>query len=262
VLREDIENENLLYVGTEFAAFASIDRGATWTKLNGDTLPTVAIHDFAIHPSMGEIVVATHGRSLWVLDVKALRQMSEEALAEEAKLYEPNLVIQWNRAQGPYYPYGHGIQRFYGENRPGGAQIYYHLNDPSSEIALKVYGPTGEMLRELEASGEPGLHRVSWNLRPEQPDPTEEEGDEGDQGDQGARGQRGGGQRGQRGGGQEGQRGRRGGRGGRGRGGRGRGGRGGGPPPVSPGIYKIVLTVNGEEFSTAVRVEPDPGKDG
>ena len=82
-------------------------------------------------------------------NVKTLRQMSEETLADDVKLYEPNLVIKWDRAQGPYYPYGHGIQRFYGQNRPSGAQIFYHLANAASEVGIKIFGPTGEELREL-----------------------------------------------------------------------------------------------------------------
>src|SRR5205807_1078493 len=77
VLREDVENSALLFVGTEFAVWVSTNRGATWTKLNNN-LPTVAVHELAIHPTAGEMVAATHGRSLWVLDVTPLRQMSAD----------------------------------------------------------------------------------------------------------------------------------------------------------------------------------------
>ena len=74
-LREDVTNPNLLYCGTEFALVVSLDRGGSWAKLNNN-LPTVAVHEVAIHPTAGEIVAATHGRSLWILDVTALRQMA------------------------------------------------------------------------------------------------------------------------------------------------------------------------------------------
>src|ERR1700738_3112392 len=93
-LREDVENANLLYVGTEFAVWASINRGDSWTKINNN-LPTVAVHEIAVHPTAGEIVAATHGRSLWILDVTALRQMTGDALKAKAQLYRPNAVVQW-----------------------------------------------------------------------------------------------------------------------------------------------------------------------
>jgi photosystem II stability/assembly factor-like uncharacterized protein len=79
VLREDRANPNLLYCGTEFAAYASTNRGGSWTKINNN-LPTVAIHEFAQHPTTGEMVAATHGRSLWVVDVTPLRQLTPELL--------------------------------------------------------------------------------------------------------------------------------------------------------------------------------------
>ncbi|MFO0263767.1 MAG: hypothetical protein ACK53V_19230, partial [Planctomycetota bacterium] len=85
VVREDIKNENVLYLGCEFGAWVSVDRGEHWTKFGG--LPTVAVHDFAQHPTSGEIVAGTHGRSLWIGDVSALRQVSKETMAAKAKLY-------------------------------------------------------------------------------------------------------------------------------------------------------------------------------
>src|SRR5262249_15398286 len=89
VLREDITNANLLYLGTEFGAWASLNRGTSWTKINNN-LPTVAVHEFAVHPEAGEVVAATHGRSLWVLDVAALRQITPEVLKAKAHLFEPH----------------------------------------------------------------------------------------------------------------------------------------------------------------------------
>src|SRR5262249_57922547 len=83
VLREDVDNSSLLYLGTEFACWVSVDRGRYWTKLNNN-LPTVAVHEIAVHPTAGEIVAATHGRSLWVLDVTPLRQMTQDALTAKA----------------------------------------------------------------------------------------------------------------------------------------------------------------------------------
>src|SRR5439155_20573088 len=93
VLREDIENPNLLYLGTEFFAYCSLDRGQTWVKLNNN-LPTVAIHEFAQHPTAGEIVAATHGRSLWVLDLTALRQLTGASIAGTT-LLKPAAAVRW-----------------------------------------------------------------------------------------------------------------------------------------------------------------------
>ena len=93
-LREDIQNENLLFCGTEFGLWTSLDRGIHWTKLNNN-LPTVAVHEVAIHPTNGEMVAATHGRSLWACDISALRQLSAEHVKEKIALFKPAEVIRW-----------------------------------------------------------------------------------------------------------------------------------------------------------------------
>src|SRR5206468_325160 len=68
VLREDLKNPNVLYLGTEFGVWCSLNRGQSWNSLNTN-LPTVAVHELAQHPTNGELVAATHGRSLWILDI-------------------------------------------------------------------------------------------------------------------------------------------------------------------------------------------------
>jgi photosystem II stability/assembly factor-like uncharacterized protein len=250
VLREDIQNPELLYLGTEFAVWASLDRGKSWTKINNN-LPTVAVHELCQHPTSGEIAAATHGRSIWICDVSALRQMTPEVLAAGAYLYKPTSAVRWTRE-----PRHAGTnRRFVGKNPDSGAAIYYSLAKKPEKIGLKVVDIDGKTVRELTVSGEPGLHRIVWDL---------------------SRGTGAGGGRG--------------GRGGPAGGGGGRGGAGGGaggaqpttPPAgegteqseqpagrgagggffaarqVSPGAYRLVLTVDGKELSQVVRVEPDP----
>jgi len=160
VLREDIENEDLLYLGCEFGAWVSIDRGKSWTRLNGK-FPTVAVHEFAIHPTSGEVVLATHGRSLWVLDVTPLRQLSAAAIATPAKLFNPVAATYWRSEPGR----GGDIRRFVGQNPPSGARIAYSLGKRARGISLKITDPSGETIRELDASSDAGLHTVQWDLR-------------------------------------------------------------------------------------------------
>jgi len=88
VIREDVVNPNLPYIGTEFGRYASIDRDESCTRLNG-SMPTVAVHEVAIHPPTGESVAAMHGRSLWVFDVTPLRQSMTETRDEQAHFQEP-----------------------------------------------------------------------------------------------------------------------------------------------------------------------------
>lgn len=160
VLREDRVNPDLLYLGTEFHLWVSIDRGESWARVAG--LPTVAVHEVAQHPSAGEIVVGTHGRSLWAADVTFLRQLTAEHLDEEFHLFEPADAVVW-RSEASHG--SSGLRRFVGENPEQGMALIYHLSSKARSISLTVTGLGGDVVRELEAQGGRGPHRVLWDLR-------------------------------------------------------------------------------------------------
>ncbi len=165
VIREDLKNENVLYLGTEFSIWASIDRGKSWTRLNGN-LPTVAVHEIAIHPTAGEIVAATHGRSLWVLDVAALRQLSAESVAAPVSLYRPQAAVKW---QSRPRRGSAGTRQFVGATLPQGATIYYSLAKNADSVILQITDIEGHVVRELEGEPKAGLHNVQWDLRQVRP---------------------------------------------------------------------------------------------
>jgi photosystem II stability/assembly factor-like uncharacterized protein len=163
-LREDVKNAELLFCGTEFACFVSVDRGKSWQKLNNN-LPTVAIHELAIHPTAGEMVAATHGRSLWVLDIAPLRQMTANVLKSPAHLYEPMPAIFWRIEPNKGSPFGNGSRRFYGENPVRGAVLYYSLGQKAGKVDLKLVDIAGKTVRQLGTKSEPGLHKIVWDMR-------------------------------------------------------------------------------------------------
>ena len=163
VLKEDLVNPNLLYLGTEMGAFVSLDRGETWVSLHTN-LPTVAVHGFALHPKVPEIVAATHGRSLWVLDISALRQMTKEVREKDLHLFAPAESIQWrpNLSRG-------AVRTYRGTNPAAGANLQYWLKSKAQNVTLRVMGPDGKVVRDLEATGEAGWNSVRWNLRANRP---------------------------------------------------------------------------------------------
>ncbi len=171
VIREDIHNPDVLYLGTEFALFASIDRGQSWTSMNTN-LPTVAIHEIAQHATSGEIIAGTHGRSLWLLDVTALRQMSWKTVRSDAHLYKPNTLITW-RATKRRGVSG-GARRYTGQNPPNQAEIFYSLAKNTKNVKLTIQDQAGVTIRTLEANGSKGLHRVTWDLRQDAPEKPSE----------------------------------------------------------------------------------------
>ena len=161
IVVEDPVKEDLLYLGTEFGFFVSIDRGASWTRFHGN-LPTVAVHGIVPHVPSGDLVLGTHGRSIWITDITALRQMTAEGVREEAVLYDPNDVILWQRGQSRG---SSGTRAFTGENPPSAVQIFYSLGKKARDIELTITNAAGDVIQTLEASPEKGLHRVSWDMR-------------------------------------------------------------------------------------------------
>jgi photosystem II stability/assembly factor-like uncharacterized protein len=218
VLREDVQNPNLLYLGTEFAIWVSGDRGQSWQKLNNN-LPTVAIHEIAVHPTAGEIVAATHGRSLWVLDVTALRQLAGPAVHDRAYLYQPAPAVRWRIEPSRGSIYGTGSRRFVGDNPPRGAELFYSLTKKADKVTIRVIDINGKTLKELPGKVEPGLHKVVWDLTGVAPRPEGEAS-------------------------------------------KGKGPRR--PPgqaperPVPAGVYRVMLLVDGAEWTQSIRVEADP----
>jgi photosystem II stability/assembly factor-like uncharacterized protein len=241
-LREDVENPNLLYCGTEFSIFASLNRGGSWTRINNN-LPTVDVHEIAVHPTAGEIVAATHGRSLWILDVSALRQITPNTLKEKSHLYKPATAVRWQMEPA----HGKTNRRFVGQNPAPGAHIYYALTQPASKVAFKVVDIEGKTVSQWKGDAKAGLHKTTWDMT------RTVEGAKG--GDfakgEGAKGE------GAKGEGAKGEF-AKGGFGGKG-GGKGGGFFGGAARRLAtPGEYRVIMTVDGEDFAQTVRLEGDP----
>ena len=103
VVREDPRNRDLLYAGSEFGLFASTDGGRTWTRFMNN-LPTVRVDDILVHPRDNDLIVATHGRGIWIADdITALQQATVEARAQEVVLFDIRPTVLW-RDRSPAEP--------------------------------------------------------------------------------------------------------------------------------------------------------------
>ena len=161
VVHEDVTNPNLLYLGTEFGVWASLDRGGNWISLNNN-MPPVAIHELAQHKAAGELIAGTHGRGIWILDVAPLRQWSDKIAKAEAYLFKPQQAVLWG-GFAPKRIWGH--KYFAGENPTRGAVIYYRLAKQAKKIKLAITTAEGKPIRQLKAGNKIGMHRVVWDLR-------------------------------------------------------------------------------------------------
>jgi photosystem II stability/assembly factor-like uncharacterized protein len=163
VVREDPLNPNLLFAGTEGGLFTSLDRGGSWVKLGG--LPAVAVDDLQIQSREHDLVIATHGRSLFVLDdITPLEHLTPETLAK------PLALFPIRPAQGAYLLPGwedsDGKGHYRGENPPEGALISYWIPAlEESTPTLSISNEAGQPVATFSLPRTPGLGRVNWNLR-------------------------------------------------------------------------------------------------
>jgi photosystem II stability/assembly factor-like uncharacterized protein len=171
VIRCDPVQRHLLYVGTEFGLFLSLDGGASWHPFRHG-LPPVAVHDLAIHPRDRELVIATHGRGLYIVDAAPLQQLTTQVLAGPAHLFEVKPALRYEPRD--YHGLGSGKQ-FLAPNPPVGAVFYYHLQSKlADEIRLTITDARSQPVATVTGAGTPGLHRVLWNLRGTGPVPAGE----------------------------------------------------------------------------------------
>ncbi|HEY1336557.1 MAG TPA: hypothetical protein VGF59_03565, partial [Bryobacteraceae bacterium] len=190
VIREDPVRKGLLYAGTENALYVSFDDGDHWQSLQLN-LPTASMRDLAVHGD--DLVVATFGRSLWVLDnLTPLRQLSAEVATSDAYFFHPAQAVRvrWdNNQETPLPP-----EVPTGDNPPEGAALDYYLKTaPAGQITLTINDAEGQTVRRYSSavpaavdqlpknvpdywfgpmptlSTQPGMHRFVWDLR--YPDP-------------------------------------------------------------------------------------------
>ena len=175
-IRADPEREGLLYAGTESGMYVSFDDGASWAPFQLN-LPVVPITDLAVKE--GDLVVATQGRSFWVLDdLTPLRQLSDEVAQSRYHLFTPRPTY---RMEGYHVEDPEGM----GENPPNGVTLYYYLAEKpdSGDVALKILEEDGTLIQAFTPEAEEeeeelpvasGMNRFVWDLR--YPDAEEFEG--------------------------------------------------------------------------------------
>jgi photosystem II stability/assembly factor-like uncharacterized protein len=167
VIREDPVNPNLLFVGTEFGVFLTLDRGRHWVQLKNN-LPTVAVRAMAIQPRDRDLVVGTFGRAMWITDIAPFEQMTDEVFQQPVHLFG----IKTGTLFKTRYTYGATIEELNGdmffraENPPFGTAITYFLRDPvGKDVTLNIRDESGRIVRSLKAPGTAGLHRTIWDLK-------------------------------------------------------------------------------------------------
>ncbi|HZD96054.1 MAG TPA: hypothetical protein VE133_17465, partial [Candidatus Sulfotelmatobacter sp.] len=185
-LREDPVKKGLLFAGTELGVFYSINNGDSWHPLQLN-LPVSPVHDLVIQGN--DLVIATHGRSFWILDdIAPLRQLTPEVEVASVHLFQPSTAMRIRANTNHDTPLP--PEEPAGENPPPGAIFYYYLKSPSQgEVKLEVLDSKGQVVRSYSSKDQPfrpstspafpmywfrpaaplftaaGMHRFVWDIR-------------------------------------------------------------------------------------------------
>jgi len=193
VVREHPRNTNLLFAGTEFGLWVSWDRGANWTALKNN-FPTVPVDDIEIQAPENDLVLATHGRSIWVFDdLTPIEKMDASVAASPLTFFPPRTAITWHLRNRRW---SGGQKAFTAKNPPYGALLSYYLKEAvpaevpkkdkdekdkkdaveekpkpdgaekkEGKVKITVVDKDGKVVREMDGPGAAGVNRTNWDLR-------------------------------------------------------------------------------------------------
>lgn len=164
-IREDPKNPDVIYLGTEVGLFVSFNAGARWERFNLKNLPNVAVRDVFVQSGQNDILLATHGRGLWIFDDAAPIQELAAASSRAAYLFPIRPALRFSsRATRA----GGGDSEFAAPNPPYGAILSYYLRQPVEGVRFDVIDAAGKIIRTIGGPSNPresGVHRVAWDLR-------------------------------------------------------------------------------------------------
>jgi photosystem II stability/assembly factor-like uncharacterized protein len=165
VIKEDTVRANLLFLGTEFGLWVSPDGGNHWAQYKGHEFPDVAVRDIVVHPRESDLVVATHGRGIWIVDdITPLRKLTPEVMTKEAVFLEAKPAQQRLPAGGGW---GEGSAVFTGPNPPDAALITYYQSKRHifGKMKLEILDAQGKVVDTLPPNSRRGISRVEWPMR-------------------------------------------------------------------------------------------------
>jgi len=169
-IKEDNVNKNLLFIGTEMGLFASVDAGANWFRMKNKIPDFSLVRDIQIHPVTNDLVLATHGRGIIIVDdISPMRILGPEIAAKEVYIFPSNPIkLTSGQFGGGRLGDDGGWQS---GNPPSVPPIQYYLKDRIStgKIVVEIYDASGKLLQTVNGSNRKGLNKVYWNLRTKPP---------------------------------------------------------------------------------------------
>ncbi len=170
VVREDHHNSNLLFAGTEMGVYASIDGGASWNTMKNN-MPTSPVHDMVVHPRENDLVVATHGRGIFITNIKVLQEISH--INDADYLFSIRPKVDWLSTGDNNSTY----TNFNGKSDEGGLEIMYYLQNDSDTLNIKIF-QGDQLISEIKSPGNKGLNTAVWDKQKRKRERTEKENEQ------------------------------------------------------------------------------------
>ncbi|MFM7856019.1 MAG: WD40/YVTN/BNR-like repeat-containing protein, partial [Flammeovirgaceae bacterium] len=167
-IQEDYENENLLFLGTEFGLYITVDGGKSWMKFTNN-MPSVSVHFIDLHKKTNDLVLGTHGRGIIIIDdISPIRQLNEQTLSKDLHFFttRPAVIPEAN---------GFGSTatetQFVGENASRAAKIVYYLKKRHTigKMTVEIQDQAGNKIVDLDAKKSKGINVLEWNYRTKPP---------------------------------------------------------------------------------------------
>ncbi len=161
-IQEDLVNPNILFLGTEFGLYITLDGGLNWSKFTKN-MPSVAVHFIAMQKKTNDLVMGTHGRGIIIIDdVSPLREITPEVLKKDVHFFKNEPTVM-TRSSGFSGAFGSETQ-FRGENPPGGVQIKYLLpkRHTFGKMTLEIQDMEGNTMTTLNPGKSKGINMINW----------------------------------------------------------------------------------------------------
>ncbi len=164
VIKEDTRDPDLLFLGTEFGLWVSVDGGQRWAQYKGTGFPAVAVRDLVVHPRTNDLVLATHGRGIWIIDdIAPWRALTNQVLSEDAGFLPVPTAVQWMETFGGW---PEGDSTFNGPSRSTEAFIPYYQRSRHiyGDLKIEILDAEGKLVDEVSTSKHRGVSRATWSM--------------------------------------------------------------------------------------------------
>ena len=158
---EDPDNPNVLYLGTDYGVFVSIDGGKNWVNMSEDA-PDAIIMDMDIQKRERDLALATYGRGFYIIDIYPFKEFKPEVFEKDAYLFDTQRTVKWAMIERRGPSYGEFARA---QNPPTEAIFYFFLKGEVKSAKLVIKDLEGNLLQEIRGKTAAGLQKVRWNLR-------------------------------------------------------------------------------------------------